>query len=132
MARRHIALADAGPTVESVMYSGPRTLAATASVAEARTELEHPRTAVVLVCDGERFVGTITAAELEEQIADDVPARAIARADSARLDPDDPIEDALALHREQGTSRIPVVDGAGSLRGLVCFTRAGDSFCVFG
>jgi CBS domain-containing protein len=129
MSRRHLSLEEAGPTVADVMYVGPRVLAADAPATEAQAELDHPRTAVVLVVDGERFVGTITAADLP---ADDLdrPAGAFAKADAAVVAPEDPVETAFALREAEGLARIPVVDGAGALRGLVCFTRKGDAFCV--
>lgn len=130
MGRRHIQIADAGPTVGDVMYLGPRTLAAEETVATARAELAHPRTVVVLVCDGPRYLGSVTSADLPEAVGDDVPVRDVARPDAPRVGPADPVARALAVHAEHGTSRIPVVDEAGELAGLVCITRSGEAFCV--
>ena len=123
-----IPIAEAGPHVSDVMLRDARAVEPSTPVAEARETFANPRVKLLLVTDGERFLGTLS--------ADDLPARAggtieaHVRADAQRLAPGDPIERALELAEASGAIRIPVVDASDRLHGLVCFNGAHSAFCT--
>ena len=121
---RHIPLEKAGPTVRDVMLAEARTIPVDTPVQEVRETFANPRVHLLLVSDGDRFLGTLK--------PDDVPAGGTIAAGVdehvARLRPDDGIERALELLEH--TSRVPVVDEDGRLHGLVCLNRGKSAFCA--
>ncbi|WP_028058990.1 CBS domain-containing protein [Candidatus Solirubrobacter pratensis] len=121
---RHIPLDQAGPTVADVMLAEARTIAPDTPAAAVRETFENPSVKLLLVADGDRFLGTVA--------PDDVPADgAIGPAVNARtpcLRPDEGIPRALELLEH--TSRVPVVDADGRLHGLVCLNRSKSAFCA--
>jgi CBS domain-containing protein len=121
---RHIPLDQAGPTVADVMLAEARTIPPTTPVAEVRATFENPSVKLLLVTDGDRFVGTLA--------PDDVPeAGTIEPAVDSRtpcLRPGDGIPRALELLEH--TSRVPVVGEDGRLHGLVCLNRSKSAFCA--
>jgi CBS domain-containing protein len=123
-ATRHIPLDAAGPTVADVMLAEARTIPADTPVEEVRETFANPRVKLLLVAEGERFVGTLT--------PDAVPASGTIASgvdtDAPTLTPDDGIERALELLEH--TSRVPVVAEDGRLRGLVCLNRGKSAFCA--
>ena len=127
MSKRHIDIDKAGPTVADVMMPEPHTNSADEPIAAAREKLAKSSVKLLVVVDGERFAGTVARDDLPAEDGDGTLA-AIARADGPRLRPDDPVEAALALHRD-GAERIPVVED-GVLRGLVCLNSGADYFCA--
>jgi CBS domain-containing protein len=121
---RHIPLETAGPAVRDVMLAEARTIPPDPPVEDVRETFANPRVKLLLVAEGERFVGTLT--------PDDVPATGtIAQgvdASAPTLAPDDGIDRALELLEH--TSRVPVVDADGRLHGLVCLNRGKSAFCA--
>jgi CBS domain-containing protein len=121
---RHIPLDKAGPTVRDVMLAEARTIPADTPVEDVRETFANPRVKLLLVADGERFIGTLSPA--------DVPAEGTIAAGvdtgAATLDPQDSVERALELLEH--TSRVPVVDPEGRLHGLVCLNRGKSAFCA--
>jgi CBS domain-containing protein len=124
----HIPLEKAGETVKDVMMREPRAVGPETTLDEVRETFANPGVKLMLVTDGGRYLGTLS--------RDDVPADAVGpigphvRADTPHVSPDDPIDSALALVREQGMTRIPVV-AADRLEGLVCFNKSHSAFCVY-
>src|SRR4051812_29035874 len=121
---RHIPLEHAGPTVRDVMLAEARTIPANTPVEDVRETFANPRVKLLLVADGERFLGTLSPG--------DVPAEGTIAAgvDTAvpTLRPDDGIDRALELLER--TSRVPVVGEDGRLHGLVCLNRGKSAFCA--
>ena len=121
---RHIPLDKAGPTVRDVMLAEARTIPADTPVEAVRETFANPRVKLLLVAEGERFLGTLSPA--------DVPAEGTIAAgvdtETPRLDPQDSVERALELLAH--TSRVPVVDPEGRLHGLVCLNRGKSAFCA--
>ena len=121
---RHIPLDVAGPTVRDVMLAEARTIPPDTPVEEVRETFANPRVKLLLVAEGERFLGTLS--------PDDVPAAGTIAAgvDTGipTLRPDDGIERALKLLEH--SSRVPVVDPDGRLHGLVCLNRGKSAFCA--
>jgi Mg/Co/Ni transporter MgtE len=97
-------------------------------MSEVRETFASPSVKLMLVTDGERFVGTLGRDDLPAE--GDGPIEPHVRADRPSLSPDDPVEDALALVNEQGMTRIPVLEGD-QLLGLVCFNKSHSAFCVY-
>src|SRR4051794_17159153 len=99
----HIPLDEAGETVKEVMMREPRSVGPQTTLAEVRETFANPGVKLLLVVDGERFLGTLT--------RDDLPAEGegavgpLVRADRPNVGPDDPIAAALALVESHGMTR---------------------------
>jgi CBS domain-containing protein len=113
-------------TVSDVMLRNPKTLASDVTVAEARAALEHDGTYSVLLVDGSRFRGAVTAIPADAD--PDGPARRFVDEAAAVVHEDTPVSDALALLDEKSHGRVVVLDGE-RLAGLVCLTADGQRFC---
>jgi len=131
MATRNIPLADAGPSAADVMLRGPRAVPPETTVAEARETFENPRVRLLLVADGERFLGAVTREHVGDGVAGDTTLAGLA-AESALVRPDEPVDRVVAMLEADGSDRLPVVDDDGTLVGLVCFNRRHGHFCVDG
>ena len=125
----HIPLDEAGGTVRDVMMREPRSVGPDTPVAEIRETFASPSVKLMLVTDGERFLGTVTRDDLPAE--GDGPIEPHVRADTPSLSPDDPVDKALELFREQGMSRIPVVTDGDRLEGLVCVNGSHAAFCIY-
>jgi CBS domain-containing protein len=121
---RHIPLDQAGPTVADVMLAEPRTIAKDTPVEAVRETFAKPSVKLLLVTEGERFVGTLApdalpaSGTIEPAVATETPV----------LRPGDGIPRALELLEH--TSRVPVVGEDGRLHGLVCLNRSKSAFCA--
>ena len=131
MPTRNIPLADAGPRVADVMLRAPRAVAPGTTVAEARETFENPRVRLLLVADGERFLGAVTREHVGGVVRGETTLGELA-AEAALVAPDDPVARAVELLDADEADRLPVVDGAGTLVGLICFNRRHGHFCVDG
>jgi CBS domain-containing protein len=114
-------------TVADVMLRRPKTLPADVTVAEARAALERASVKMLLLVDGDRFRGAVTA------LPDDAdPAgRAVAFSDDAppTATADMSVSHALELLEDRSHGRVVVLDGEERLVGLVCLATDGVSFC---
>ncbi len=131
MATRNIPLADAGPRAADVMLRAPRAVPPGTTVAEARATFENPRVRLLLVADGDRFLGAVTREHVGDGVPDDTTLAGLA-AESALVRPEEPVDRVVALLEADGSDRLPVVEGDGTLVGLVCFNRRHGHFCVDG
>jgi CBS domain-containing protein len=124
----HIPAAEAGPAVRDVMLREARAVGPATTVAHVRETFANPKVKLLLVTDGERFLGTLG--------PDDLPAgadgtiEAYVNAEAERVRPDEPVARALELVESRGLSRIPVVDEADRLLGLVCWNTQYSVFCA--
>jgi CBS domain-containing protein len=123
----HIPVADAGPAVRDIMLREARSVGPDTPVADVRATFANPKVKLLLVADGERFLGTLGPGDLPA--GDDGTIAAHVRGYAPRVTPDEPVARALELVEATGLSRIPVVDGE-RLQGLVCFNREHAAFCV--
>jgi CBS-domain-containing membrane protein len=124
----HIPIDEAGPAVQDVMLRDARTVDPGTPVAEVRAMFASPGVKLMLVADGERFLGTVGRDALPE--GDEGTIAALVSTDAPRLRPEDPVARALEIVETTGVTRIPVVDGAERLQGLVCFNRSHSAFCT--
>jgi CBS domain-containing protein len=127
---RHIPIGDAGPAVRDVLLREARAVAPDTPVREVRETFANPRVKLLLVADGERFLGTISPEDLPGDGDGDGTIAAHVRQDAPRLSAGDGVDAALQLVEQTGASRIPVVDESGRLEGLVCFNHARNVFCA--
>jgi len=125
----HIPVDEAGPTINDVMMRGAETVGPATPLADARSVFSSPRKRLLLVTDGERFLGTLTPADVPE--GGDGPIEPHVRADTPRVAPGDPVARALELVETEGMTRIPVVDESDRLQGLVCFNTSHEAFCIY-
>lgn len=121
---RHIPIPEAGPAVRDVLLREARAVAPDTPLREVRETFANPRVKLLLVAEGERFLGTLTPGDVpaEGTIAPGVDTN------TPTLQPDDAIERALQLLEH--SSRVPVVDADGRLHGLVCLNRGKSAFCA--
>ena len=124
----HIPVDEAGPSVSDVMMREAESVAPSMPLAEARAFFT-PRKKLLLVTEGERFLGTLAPDDLPE--TDDGPIGPHVRGDAPRVTPEDPVAAAMALVEDEGMTRIPVVDAGDRLQGMVCFNRSHEAFCIY-
>ena len=124
----HIPLDEAGPTVNDVMMRGAETVGPDMPLADARAFFS-PRKKLLLVTDGDRFLGTLTPDDLPA--TDDGAIGPHVNAHAPRVTPDDPVSAAMALVATEGMTRIPVVGSDERLEGMVCFNRSHEAFCIY-
>jgi CBS domain-containing protein len=123
----HIPVDEAGPHVSDVMMREAESVGPDMPLAEARAFFS-PRKKLLLVTEGERFLGTLTPADLPA--TGEGPIGPHVNADPPRVTPEDPVSAAMALVEGDGMTRIPVVDGD-RLQGMVCFNRSHEAFCIY-
>jgi Mg/Co/Ni transporter MgtE len=116
-----------GRSAADLVHRRMTTLPATATVGElrayfAQSESHH----LALLVDGERYVGSLTPEDLPEDDA----ARA---ADFARPGPtihaSAPAAEARDAALADPSARVPVIDAAGALVGVVAINDRRDGFC---
>jgi CBS domain-containing protein len=113
------------------MLREPRAVAPETTVAEARETFENPKVRLLLVADGERYLGAVTRDHVGDEVAGDATLDGLA-AEGALVRPDEPVARAVELLDADGSDRLPVVSGDGTLVGLICFNRRHGHFCVDG
>jgi CBS domain-containing protein len=103
--------------VREAMVSDPRALDASATAQAAAELLVRPEVRTVLVVEGERLVGCVTAQTLVERVvaAGRDPRTAtleeIAEPVTLAVGPDSPLDDAYRLMEAEDVERLPVTDG---------------------
>ena len=125
----HIPFDGAGPAIRDVMMREPRSVGPDTPIAEIRETFSSPSVKLMLVTDGERFLGTVTRDDLPAE--GDGPIEPHVLTDTPSLKPDDPVDKALALFGEHELSRIPVVTDGDRLEGLVCVNKSHSAFCIY-
>lgn len=110
--------------VREAMLTDPRALPATATAQEAGELLVRPEVRAVLVVDGERLVGLVTAEALVERVVAagrdprTTPAGEVAVPCGLTLSPGMSLEEAYRLLEEADLERVPVTEG-GRLVGVL-------------
>jgi CBS domain-containing protein len=119
-------MAMAEQTLSDVMLTKPKTLPADVTVADARRALGSASVEMLLLVDGERFSGAVTA--IPDDAAPEEPALRYRDESPPSATAGTPVPEALALLDERAHGRIVVLDGE-RLAGLVCLTADGERFC---
>src|SRR5688500_13124964 len=68
MATRNIPVAEAGPRAADVMLREPRAVPPDTTVQAARETFANPRVRLLLVADGDRFLGAVTRADIGDGV----------------------------------------------------------------
>jgi CBS domain-containing protein len=119
-----------GSRVRDAMVSSPKTMPADGTVADLRAMFANPHVVSALLVDGSEFVGLVNRDAVRAETPDAQPARSLARADVATIDPDAPLAEALAVLDRDAGRRLVVLDRDGrTLRGLLCLTSDRGGFC---
>jgi CBS domain len=118
-------------TVGEVMIARPKTQPGDALVADVRRAFENPSVRTVLLADDGVFRGAIERDQLPEDALADEPAARFAATEPVTATPAMPVPEAIKLLDGQAEPRLIVLDEDGAtLRGLLCFNRGSDEFCV--
>lgn len=115
--------------VRDVMLRHPKTLAAHASIEEARAALANDHVHMVLLTNGTALVGTLVRADLPGAESGAGPALPWSKLASRTVPPDAGAGTVQRLLVERGLRRLAVVDAEGALHGLVCLKRSRAGFC---
>lgn len=121
----------ASALVRDVMVTRPKTLPASATVADLRRLFENPHVATALLVGGTRFAGAIDRDALPADAPLDASASAYAAAETTTTSPDAPMSEALRQLDAAGARRLVVLEDDGvTLSGLLCLDSKGTGFCV--
>ena len=110
--------------VREAMVPDPKVLAASATAREAGELLVRPEVRAVLVVDGERLLGVVTAACLVERVVAAgrdprlTTLAEIVEGVALTVGPDAPLDEAYRLMEEEDVERLPVTEG-GRLVGVL-------------
>lgn len=118
-------------TVGEVMIARPKTQPGDALVGDVRRVFEQPSVRTVLLADDGVFRGAIERDDVPADAADGEPAITYADTEPVTATPATPVPEAIKLLEDQPEPRLIVLDEDGAtLRGLLCFNRGSDEFCV--
>ena len=109
------------------MLREPKTLPGSATVEDVRAQLSNPKVQLVLLADGGKFVGAVSA--LPSDAAADEEARGYVERDPDTVAPTEPAAAAFARTANSPHRRIVVVDESGNLVGLLCLDPSRTRFC---
>jgi CBS domain-containing protein len=104
-----------GQSIRDVMTADPRTVRADATLEDAAREMGRDDIGAVLVEDGGSLTGILTDRDIvvraiaEHRDPSSTKVADVATRDVATLSPDQTVEDAIKIVREQNVRRIPVV-----------------------
>ena len=122
--------ARAGESVAAeAMLRRPKVLAADASLAEVRAELDDDHVHMALLTRGSRLLGTLVSSDLPASACDELPALPFARLEGRTVLPTERIAGVRERLLAAGTRRLAVVGTDGSLLGLMCLKRRRHGFC---
>jgi CBS domain-containing protein len=110
-----------------LMLRNPKTLAADATVAEVREQLDNPKVQMVLLTDGQTFKGAVTA--LPTGAAPTDVALLYSDASPESIAPDASADEAFERAAASPTRRVLVLDEDRSLLGLLCLDPTRTRFC---
>ena len=122
-------------TIREVMTSNPTTIAADEPVTRAARMMRDEDVGVAPIVDGGKLVGTVTDRDIAIRVVaegkdpDTTTTREIASTDLVTIDPQQDLDEALALMARHQVRRLPVVEEDGKLVGIVAqadVARAGD------
>jgi len=100
-----------------------------ATVGELRRLFADEHVHMALLLDGRRLVAAVERRDLEQNVADDAPARSLASLDGRTVAADAPLAEVLESMRVLGRRRLAVTDERGDLLGLLCLKVSGLGFC---
>jgi CBS domain-containing protein len=118
-----------GLTAADVMHSRISTLPASATVGDLRAYFaESGSRKLALLADGDRYAGAVSITDLTDDLDDAAPARDQAVTEPT-IGPGSPAEEARELALQSPALRLPVVNDAGKLVGIVAIDDLRTRFC---
>lgn len=121
-----------GLTVADITHARFSALPATATVADVRAWFAASTSRrLAFVADGDRYVGSLSPDDVGDGVADDRPAREVARG-GPTVSPQAPAATGRDVALLSDARRVPVVDGEGRLLGVVAVTGDMQCFCGTG
>lgn len=117
-------------SVGDVMVRRPKTMPASASVADLRRTFANPHVVSALLVDGACFAGLVNRVDVPDAVRDDAPARDFADVEVVTVRPSTPLPEAVKALDMEGSRRLVVVaDDGRTLEGLLCLDESRSSFC---
>lgn len=114
-------------TAADLMLRNPKTLAATATVADVREQFENPKVQMVLLVDGRAFAGAVTAIPAGAAPTD--LAQCYRDEEPETIAPDASAEEAFERATASPNRRVIVLDDDNNLLGLLCLKANRTGFC---
>ena len=114
-------------TVADVMLRRPKTLPSAATVGEVRAMLGNSSVQIVLLADGSRFRGAITA--IPDDAPDEQDALRFADQSPESLRAGETAQTAFDVTAKNPHRRVVVLGDEDELVGLVCLNEARTNFC---
>lgn len=102
-----------------VMIENPYTVGADQTVGDALERSQETGASGLLVTDGRNLAGILTARDLLFERDRSRPVRDVMTKDVVTAPPDVSLEDAKRLLHDNRIEKLPLVDGSGSVRGLI-------------
>jgi CBS domain-containing protein len=122
-----------GLTVADIIHAKFTALPATATVGDVRAWFAASTSRrEAFVADGDRYVGSLTPADVDGDVDPAGLAVDVAQQDGPTVAPDAPATTGRDLALLTETRRVPVVDSDGRLLGVVAVTGDLQSFCGTG
>lgn len=117
-------------SVGDVMVRHPKTMPASATVADLRRTFANPHVISALLVDGSSFAGLVNRVDVLDAARDDAPARDFADVEVATVRPSTPLPEAVKTLDAEGSRRLVVLaDDGQTLEGLLCLDESRSSFC---
>jgi CBS domain-containing protein len=111
--------------IRDLMTSNPRRLEIGSNASEAARLMRDEDVGLIPVVEGERLVGTVTDRDIalrvvaEGKTAESTTVGEIASREIVTIDPQQDLDEALRLMARHQVRRVPVVEGDGTLVGIV-------------
>ncbi|HEX9653091.1 MAG TPA: IMP dehydrogenase [bacterium] len=105
---------------ESGMISNPITLTADARIEDALSLMRRYRISGIPIVDGHKLIGILTNRDLRFEVATDLPIRDVMTSENLITAPEGTtLEQAEKILQKHRIEKLPVVDKAGNLQGLI-------------
>jgi CBS domain-containing protein len=114
-------------TAADLMLREPKSLPGDARVEEVREVLANPKVQLVLLADGDAFVGAVT--DIPADAAADAPARDYADPAPDTIAPTATADEAFERASANPNRRVIVLDDDSRLLGLLCLNQSRTKFC---
>lgn len=116
--------------VREVMVARPKTLPASATVADVRRMFENPHVETALLVDGTAFAGAIDRDDVPPSASDAAPALDLVNQAIPTARADASVRDAMAvLDPSDGRRLVILADDGRTLAGLLCLDAPRTGFC---
>jgi CBS domain-containing protein len=112
-----------------VMVRAPKVYGPSLTIGELRAAFADDHVHMLLVVDGGRLMGTLVRGDAPESAASVEPALPFARLAGRTVEPTARADVLRTEMVATGVRRLAVVDGDGTLLGLLCLKRHLDGFC---